>query len=109
MNAVIYREMQGASEFTIGGVLKGWSILDRLPLVLVPALVLVGEFDSMTEECAQAIVDRVPLAWPLVVVPRAGHCKLLDEPQLCIKEINRFLQTIELELEQVAASAKISL
>jgi hypothetical protein len=57
----------------------------------VPALVLVGEFDTMTDECSQArpapatarpcLADNLPAAWPLVTIPRAAHCKLTDEPQ----------------------------
>ena len=34
----------GHSEFTIGGVLKDWSVLDKLhEAITVPTLVLVGE------------------------------------------------------------------
>ncbi len=33
MNPVIYREMQGPSEFTFTGVLENWSITDRLWVV----------------------------------------------------------------------------
>ncbi len=97
MNSVIYREMQGDSEFTVSGVLEHWTVLDRLHRIAVPALVLVGEYDSMTQECSQAIVSRIPGARPLVTIPRAAHCKLLDEPQLCNAEIAKFLQSVEKE------------
>jgi L-proline amide hydrolase len=42
--------MQGPCEFSLRGVLEHWSILDRLHLVDVPTLVMVGEYDTMTEE-----------------------------------------------------------
>lgn len=54
-----------------------------------------GEYDTMTEECSQAIVDAITSAWPLVFIPRAGHCKTIDEPHECIREITRFLNTVE--------------
>lgn len=54
-----------------------------------------GEFDTMTEECSQIIVDHITTAWPLVCIPRAGHCKTIDEPHECIREITRFLNTVE--------------
>jgi L-proline amide hydrolase len=95
MNASIYRAMQGESEFTVSGVLENWSILDRLHLVDAPTLVVMGQFDSMTEECSLAIVNNIRNAWPLVTIPRAGHCKLLDEPQLVVAEITKFLDAIE--------------
>ena len=49
----------------------------------------------MTEECSQVIVDNISTAWPLVCIPRAGHCKAIDEPHECVREITRFLNTVE--------------
>eukprot|EP01034_Spumella_vulgaris_P021830 gene21830-27900_t len=95
MNASIYQAMQGESEFTVSGVLENWSILDRLHLVDAPTLVVMGEFDSMTEECSQAIVNNIRNAWPLVTIARAGHCKLLDEPKVVVAEITKFLDATE--------------
>lgn len=93
-NQKIYAEMQGESEFTIGGVLKDWSITSRLSMVQVPALVLVGEFDTMTDECSMLVVDNIPYARPLVKIPHAGHCKIIDEPQMCVDAISTFLNEV---------------
>lgn len=95
MNPAIFVAMQGECEFLIGGVLEFWCITNRLGTVNVPTLVLVGEFDSMSVECSQTIVDAVPTAWPLVVIPRAAHCKLVDEPYECVTHCRRFLDTCE--------------
>jgi L-proline amide hydrolase len=95
MDRHIYSQMQGDCEFMIGGVLENWSINDRLHLVQVPTLVMAGEYDTMTEECSNAIVERVSTAWPLVKIPRAGHCKLMDEPFYCLDVMKKFLNTIE--------------
>jgi proline-specific peptidase len=95
-NEEIYVGMQGASEFTFGGVLKDWSIVERnRAYIRVPTLVLAGEFDTMSQECQQQVVDSIPTAWPLVTIPRAAHCKLLDEPVLCCDAIARFLFTCD--------------
>ena len=94
-NPVIYAKMQGESEFTNGGVLLGWNIADRLHKVRCPAIVLVGEYDTMTIECSQQVVDNIPGCWPLVVVPRSSHCKLLEEPHICIEHMIRFLDGCE--------------
>jgi pimeloyl-ACP methyl ester carboxylesterase len=61
----------------------------------VPTLVMAGEFDTMSEECHQLCVDSIPTAWPLVTIPRAAHCKLLDEPQLCCAAMYKFVFTCE--------------
>jgi L-proline amide hydrolase len=95
MDKTIYVEMQGVCEFTIGGLLETWSVIERLHLVQVPTIVLAGEFDTMTVECSKAVVDNIPTAWPLVVIPRASHCKLLEEPAACIREMSKFLNTVE--------------
>jgi L-proline amide hydrolase len=95
MNSTIYSLMQGESEFTLSGVLAKWTITARLPRVLVPAIVLVGEFDTMSVECSQAVADGIPAGWPLVTIPRAAHCKLLDEPHLCAAHLARFLAAVE--------------
>ena len=42
----------------------------------------------------QAIVRACPLAVPLVVIPRASHCKLMEEPQLCVAHMAAFLDQI---------------
>ena len=72
MNSIIYKEIQGPSEFALMGVLENWSVTARLHeirgesmltrcfsrlqmtlLNTVPTLVLVGEFDTMTLECSE--------------------------------------------------------
>ena len=101
--------MQGASEFTIGGHLKNWSIVNRLPCLSkstslkegdglivkgpLPVLALAGEFDTMTIECHQLGLDSIGGAsTKLVVIPRAGHCKLVDEPLACCEELISFME-----------------
>ncbi len=93
---VIYLKMQGDCEFMIGGVLEKWNINDRLHLIQVPTIVIAGEYDTMTIDCSNAIVERVETSWPLVIIPRAAHCKLLDEPLLCIQVMAKFLNTVEI-------------
>lgn len=94
-NFTIYTAMQGPSEFSCGGVLAGWSVRSRAGEIRVPTLVQRGEFDTMSEVCAQALVDDIPTAMPLVTIPRAAHCKLIDEPELCVASIVRFLSIVE--------------
>jgi proline iminopeptidase len=87
--------MQGPSEFTCSGVLEDWNITDRLKEISVPTVVLRGEYDTMTEECSMALVDNIPKCWPLITVPRAAHCKLLDEANACCEIIMKFVDTTE--------------
>jgi len=95
-NLAIYAGMQGESEFTFGGTLKGWRIVERNAAIGVPTLVLAGEYDTMSVECHQQVVDSIPTAWPLVLIPRAAHVKEVDEPQLVVEAVAKFLHTCEM-------------
>lgn len=76
-------------------MLEHWNITGRLHKVDVPTLVIRGEFDSMTEVCSNEIVKNVRKAWPLVTIPRSGHLKMIDEANLFIEAVNKFLVTVE--------------
>ena len=41
------------------------------------------------------VVDSIPTAVPLLVIPRAAHVKELDEPQLVVAAVAKFLHTCE--------------
>ena len=63
------------------------SVLDRMPEVAVPTLVIVGAEDKATKpDKARRIAERVPGA-RLEVVPAAGHLSTLEQPE----HINRLL------------------
>jgi proline iminopeptidase len=48
MGAEIFETMFGPSDFRIVGTIRSWDVLDRLPEIALPTLVLAGRFD----ECA---------------------------------------------------------
>jgi len=93
-NMSIYIAMQGPSEFAIGGMLANFKCTEELAVVKAPTLVLRGEYDTMTEECSLAIVNAIPHCMPLVTIPRAGHCKLCDEPHECARVMGDFLDRL---------------
>lgn len=77
--------MQGPSEFAFSGVLENWDITKKLAKVNLPTLILRGQFDTMSKRCSQKIVDAMPKGVATMVeIPRAGHCKLIDEPELTV-------------------------
>lgn len=90
--------MQGPSEFTMQGVLENWDVSEKLGGVNIPTLVLRGQYDTMSKRCSQKIIDSMPKgAAKMVEIPRAAHCKLIDEPQLCIEETYKFLKAQDFE------------
>ena len=73
-NLAIYAGMQGESEFTFGGTLKGWRIVERNAAIGVPTLVLAGEYDTMSvEQHAQSAPLAVPQLAPCASSGRASR------------------------------------
>lgn len=60
VNPEIYVGMQGASEFTISGVLAHFNVTERLSMVEVPVLLTTGEFDTVRPRVAQACSKSCP-------------------------------------------------
>ncbi|MEO5874103.1 MAG: alpha/beta fold hydrolase [Streptosporangiaceae bacterium] len=68
--------------------------LDTLRSVKVPALVIVGDEDTLaTEEDARAMVEALPNA-VLQVIPRAGHLCAIEQPDLFNQSVTEFVSTV---------------
>jgi pimeloyl-ACP methyl ester carboxylesterase len=70
------------------------SIVDRLPGINLPALVIVGEEDAalpsaFSKEIAEGLPDAV-----LEVIPNAGHLSTLEQPEAVNKAMLNFLTAI---------------
>jgi proline iminopeptidase len=90
--------MQGPSEFTMSGVLENWDVSDKLKGVNIPTLILRGKYDTMSMRCSQKIKDSMPKGTAKIIeIPRAAHCKLIDEPELCVEETYKFLKSQDFE------------
>jgi pimeloyl-ACP methyl ester carboxylesterase len=70
------------------------SLLDRLPEIEVPALVLVGAEDRAQPVFrARQIADGIPGA-SLEIVPRAGHLSALEQPEAFNRALMNFLSSL---------------
>ncbi|MET0282752.1 MAG: proline iminopeptidase-family hydrolase [Steroidobacteraceae bacterium] len=76
----VYHTMNGPNEFHVLGTLRSWSIIERLPRIEVPTLVIAGEFDEATPATWRPYADRIPGALSHVF-PGASHCTHLEQPQ----------------------------
>ncbi|GAA5159417.1 MULTISPECIES: proline iminopeptidase-family hydrolase [Amycolatopsis] len=56
----VYRAMNGPNEFHVIGSLRDWSVIDRLPAVEVPTLVVNGRYDEATDDCVRPYLERIP-------------------------------------------------
>jgi len=86
----VYHAMNGPTEFHVIGTLKDWSVVDRLPAVQVPTLVLNGRFDEATDACVAPFVERIPGArW--VRFEESSHMPHVEEREHYLDVVARFL------------------
>ncbi len=65
-------------------------VIDGLPDIRVPALVIVGDRDKNFLAAADYMAGKIPAARK-VVVPDAGHAPNVDQPETVNSEVTAFL------------------
>jgi L-proline amide hydrolase len=76
----VYHTMNGPNEFHVLGTLRDWSIIERLPSISAPTLVVAGEFDEATPAAWQPYVEHIPNA-ESHVFQDTSHCSHLEKPE----------------------------
>ncbi len=86
----VYHTMNGPSEFHVVGSLKDWTVIDRLPGITTPTLVVSGAYD-----------EAMPLVWePFLegiagarshVFPASSHMPHVEEPEAFLEVVGGFL------------------
>jgi len=70
------------------------SVVERLPEVAVPSLIIVGDEDtSLPVSCSQEIASALPSS-TLVVVPESGHLSSLEQPEAVTDAMMSFLASL---------------
>jgi len=93
-NEEIYVGMQGASEFTIGGVLETLNITHRLVEIPIPVFLTHGKYDTMRPAVIQAMQDVLPVVESLLL-NKSGHISMIDEPKMMNAAIANFFDRVE--------------
>eukprot|EP00397_Hematodinium_sp_SG-2012_P015727 GEMP01016024.1.p1 GENE.GEMP01016024.1~~GEMP01016024.1.p1 ORF type:complete len:413 (+),score=80.72 GEMP01016024.1:21-1259(+) len=104
-NKEIYTDMQGASEFTIGGVLADLDITDQLVKINVPTLLTSGEYDTMRPPILRDMLAHL-LNGYWIKIPLSGHVSMIDNPKVMNNELDRFLRSVE---DEVSFTSELSL
>jgi pimeloyl-ACP methyl ester carboxylesterase len=69
------------------------SLIDSLPQIAVPTLVVVGADDTDFLAAADYMAAKIPGARK-VVIPAAGHAANLDQPALFNRAMGEFLAAL---------------
>jgi L-proline amide hydrolase len=86
----VYHAMNGPSEFHVIGSLRDWTIVDRLPSVAVPTLLITGQHDEVTEAAARPFYDLIPDVRQ-AVFDSSSHMPHVEEPEKFNEVMTRFL------------------
>jgi proline-specific peptidase len=96
-HGLVYRTMNGPSEFHVTGTLKNWSVVDRLAEISVPTLVVTGEHDEATPAINRTVSEGIPGA-ESVIYPSASHMAHVEETGGYVGLLDRFFSRVEAEL-----------
>jgi pimeloyl-ACP methyl ester carboxylesterase len=69
------------------------SVIDSLPHIAVPVLVIVGEDDKPFVDGAHYMAGRIPQATE-VIVPKAGHGANIEQPAVVNASMRTFLEQV---------------
>lgn len=106
MNPEIYVPMQGASEFTVGGVLAHMNITADLKLINVPVLLTSGKFDTMRPPLLRNILANLPDGrWH--VFPHSGHLSMIDDAGSMNDVVAEFVDGVDLRQRVARNSSKM--
>jgi len=86
----VYHAMNGPTEFHVIGSMKDWTIVDRLPCINVPVLLISGRYDEAAPEVVQPFADLIPkVEW--VIFENSSHMPHVEEREACMACVVRFL------------------
>ncbi|MFC4453650.1 proline iminopeptidase-family hydrolase [Deinococcus sonorensis] len=92
--AEVYRAMYGPQWFRMTGQYTGWTVVDRLPELQVPTLVLAGRYDQCVPALSEQIAAGIPGA-ELRIFEHSSHVPFVEEPQAHHQAVLEFLQRVE--------------
>jgi pimeloyl-ACP methyl ester carboxylesterase len=102
-SSVVHRDASGLARAARGMLTqRDAGVIETLPHIKVPALVVVGADDTPFLAASDYMAAKIPGAQK-AVIPAAGHAANIDQPQAFIDAVMPFLNSLP---EQTAASNK---
>lgn len=84
----------GGRSFELTGRLRGWSVLDRLPELEVPTLVITGSEDMASPAIARTMAAAIPGA-RCVIVDGGSHTPWFEQPDVFCDSVRAFLAGLD--------------
>jgi len=105
-SSVVHRDASGLARAARGMLTqRDAAVMEALPHIKVPALVVVGADDTPFLAASDYMASKIPGAQK-VVIPAAGHAVNIDQPQAFIDAVLPFLDSLpkQADAKQRAAS-----
>jgi L-proline amide hydrolase len=90
----VYETMNGPSEFHVVGTIRDWSVIDRLPEIQVPTLVVTGEHDEATPAINRTVSQGIPGA-ESVILDGCSHMAHVEQTEQYLALLDRFFSSAE--------------
>jgi L-proline amide hydrolase len=90
----VYLTMNGPSEFHVIGTIAGWSLMDQLPTIQVPTLVLSTRYDEVGPAAVNPLFTRIPDV-TAIRFESSSHVPHLEESERCLSVVAEFLDQEE--------------
>ena len=93
INQSVYAYMQGPSEFVPGGILKGWSVWDRLGDIRVPTLMVGAAHDTMNPAEMEEM-SRLVQKGRYLFCPNGSHLAMWDDQEVFMNGVIGFIKDV---------------
>lgn len=93
MNQHVYTYMQGPSEFVPGGILKDWTVWDRLKELTVPTLTVGAKYDTMNPEEMEEM-SRFVQNGRYLYCPNGSHLAMWDDQKVFMIGVIDFIKDV---------------
>lgn len=90
----VYKKMWGPSEFTCTGIMKDMDITNLLPRIKVPVLLLIGEFDQVSQKNCEYYRSLIPGS-RMAVIPHASQTAFLENFDVFYWTFCNFIVNVE--------------
>ncbi len=87
----IFATMFGPSDLHITGSIRDWQVLDRLPEIALPTLILAGRFDECVPEHMEEMHRRIPGS-RFQLFESSSHMPFIEEPGAFDRVMRKFLR-----------------
>jgi proline iminopeptidase len=94
INQTIYVQMQGPSEFGIGGNLAKWDIKDRLKEIRIPTLMIGAKYDTMDPNAMEE-QSKLVQKGRYLYCPNGSHLAMYDDQQVFMEGVIRFIKDVD--------------